>query len=143
MRHFEVELDKLQRRLLEMAGLVESAIHWSVRSLVERDEAQAQQVLQNEARINQMQIEIDGLTTRLLALHQPMAQDLRFLTAIIKINSDLERMGDLAVNIVERSIDAVFGYAQLRKVSIQHTVDAAITIHADEDRLIQVLVTLQ
>jgi len=61
---------------------------------VQRDEAQAQQVLQNEPRINQMQIEIDGLTTRLLALHQPMAQDLRFLTAIIKINSDLERMGE-------------------------------------------------
>jgi len=117
MRHFEVELDKLQRRLLEMAGLVESAIHWSVRSLVERDEAQAQQVLQNEARINQMQIEIDGLTTRLLALHQPMAQDLRFLTAIIKINSDLERMGDLAVNIVERSIDL------LRRPAVKPLID--------------------
>jgi len=105
VRHFEDELDKLQRRLLEMAGLVESAISGSVRSLAGRDEAQAQGVLQNEAQINQMQIEIDEMATHLLALHQPKAGDLRFLTAAIKINSDLERMGDLAVNIVERAID--------------------------------------
>lgn len=105
MRHFEEELDKLQRRLLEMAGLVELAIHLSVRSVAERDKEQAQRVLRNEARVNLMQIEIDEVATRLLALHQPMAKDLRLLTAAIKINSDLERMGDLAVNIVERSMD--------------------------------------
>ncbi len=105
MRHFQEELNELQRRLLEMAGLVESAIHFSVRSLTARDQEQAQRVLRSEATINQMEIEIDGLATRLLALHQPMAGDLRFLTAAIKINSDLERMGDLAVNIVERAMD--------------------------------------
>lgn len=104
MRHFVEELEELQGRLLEMAGLVESAVHGSVRSLTERDEALAQVVLRNEARINQMEIEIDDLAVRLLALHQPMASDLRFLTAAIKINSDLERMGDLAVNIVERAL---------------------------------------
>jgi len=87
-----------------MAGLVESAIHKSVLSLVECDEAQAQDVLRNEARINQLEIEIDDFTVGLLALYQPMAKDLRFLTAAIKINSDLERMGDLAVNIVERAL---------------------------------------
>jgi phosphate transport system protein len=107
VRHFEEKLDELQRRLLEMAGLVESAIHRSVESLAGRDEAQARQVLQNEARINQMQIDIDGLATSLMALHQPMAKDLRFLMAAIKINGDLERMGDLAINIVERSIDLI------------------------------------
>lgn len=104
MRHFVEALEELQGRLLEMAGLVESAIHLSVRSLAERDEAQAREVLQNEARVNQMEIEIDDCAVRLLALYQPMARDLRFLTAAIKINSDLERMGDLAVNIVERSL---------------------------------------
>jgi phosphate transport system protein len=98
------ELEELQRRLLEMAGLVEAAIHDSVLSLAEQDEERAQQVLQNEARINQMEIEIDDLATGLLALQQPMAKDLRFLTAAIKINNDLERMGDLAVNIVERAL---------------------------------------
>lgn len=105
MRHFEEELDKLQRRLLEMAGLVETAIHGSVRCLAARDEEQAQQILREEDRINRMHMEIDEVATRLLALHQPMAQDLRFLTAAVKINSDLERMGDLAVNIAERAID--------------------------------------
>jgi len=105
VRHFEEELGKLQQRLLEMAGLVESAIHLSVRCLAGGDEGQARAVLLNEAQVNQMQIEIDETATNLLALHQPKAGDLRFLTASIKINSDLERMGDLAVNIVERAID--------------------------------------
>ena len=104
MRHFVEEMEDLQRRLLEMAGLVEAAIHDSVLSLTEQDEERAQHVLQNEARINLMEIEIDDLATGLLALQQPMAKDLRFLTSAIKINNDLERMGDLAVHIVERSL---------------------------------------
>jgi phosphate transport system protein len=104
MRHFEEQLNELRKRLLEMSGLVEFAIYASARSLAERDEAQARHVLDNESRINHMQIEIDELSTRLLALEQPVARDLRFITAAIKINSDLERMGDLAVNIAERSI---------------------------------------
>ena len=104
MRHFDEELDELRSRLLEMSGLVEDAIYRSVQCLVDDDEAQAQQVFRNEARINQMEMEIDGLATRLLALQQPLATDLRFITAAIKINSDLERMGDLAVNIVERAL---------------------------------------
>jgi phosphate transport system protein len=104
MRHFLEELEELQGRLLEMGGLVESAIYNSVLALTERSEARARQVLNNEARINQMEIAIDDCAVRLLALQQPMARDLRFLTAAIKINSDLERMGDLAVNIVERAL---------------------------------------
>lgn len=104
MRHFEEELDELKNRLLEMSGLVESAVYRSVLVLTEGDSEQAQEVLRNERRINQMEIEIDDAATRLLALQQPMAVDLRFLTAAIKINNDLERMGDLAVNIVERAL---------------------------------------
>jgi phosphate transport system protein len=102
--HFREELDELQRRLLEMAGLVESAIHQSVSALVERDDQLAKDVLWKEAQINQKDIEIDEFATRLLALYQPMARDMRFLTAAIKINGDLERMGDLAVNITERAL---------------------------------------
>jgi phosphate transport system protein len=97
-------LDELQKRLLEMAGLVEAAIHGSVTALVNRDEQEAKEVLWKEALINQKDIEIDELATRLLALYQPMAKDMRFLTAAIKINGDLERMGDLAVNITERAL---------------------------------------
>src|SRR5271155_5335914 len=87
-----------------MAGLVESAIHQSVSALVERDDQLAKEVLWKEAQINQKDIEIDEFATRLLALYQPMARDMRFLTAAIKINGDLERMGDLAVNITERAL---------------------------------------
>jgi phosphate transport system protein len=104
LRHFIEELEELQGRLLEMGTLVESAIHHSVLALVERSEDIARQVLRNEDRINHLEVEIDDLAVRLLALQQPMAKDLRLLTAAIKINTDLERMGDLAVNIVERSI---------------------------------------
>ena len=104
MRHFDEQLDELRQRLLEMSGLVESAIYRSVQSLVEKDEQQARQVIENESRINQMEIDIDELATQLLALEQPVAADLRLITAATKINNDLERMGDLAVNIAERAV---------------------------------------
>lgn len=104
MKHFQEELEGLKNSLLEMGGLVESAIYRSVASVVEKDADQAKQVFDNEARINQMEISIDELATRLLALQQPLATDLRFITAAIKINNDLERMGDLAVNIAERAL---------------------------------------
>lgn len=103
MRHFEIQLDELRKKLLEMSGLVESSIYRSVLALVEKDDELIRQVLENEVRVNRMQIEIDDLATGLLALQQPMATDLRFITSSIKINSDLERMGDHAVNIAERA----------------------------------------
>jgi phosphate transport system protein len=87
-----------------MAGLVESAIHQSIVALVNRDEQAAKDVLWKEAQINQKDLDIDEFATRLLALYQPMARDMRFLTAVIKMNGDLERMGDLAVNITERAL---------------------------------------
>ncbi len=104
MRHFIEELDHLRERLLEMSGLVEDSIYRSVASLAQKDEQQAQQVIQNEDKINRLEIEIDDLAVGLLALQQPMASDLRLITAAIKINTDLERMGDIAVNIVERAL---------------------------------------
>jgi phosphate transport system protein len=104
MRPFVTELGELENKILEMGGLVETSIHNSIRSLVDRNETLMANIWESERRINQLDIEIDGFATRLLALHQPVAKDLRFLTAAIKINSDLERMGDLAVNIAQRSV---------------------------------------
>jgi len=104
VRHFTVELEELNQKLLEMAGLVEAAIHRSVRSLIEQNRGIAEQVIRDETQINRMEMEIDGLATRLLALRQPVARDLRFLTAALKINTDLERMGDLAMHIAERAL---------------------------------------
>ena len=104
MRHFELEIEDLRTRLLEMGGLVESAIRDSVVSLLEQDEARANGVLANEELIDRMEIEIDDHAVRLLALYQPTACDMRFLAAAIKINNDLERMGDMAVEIARRAL---------------------------------------
>jgi phosphate transport system protein len=104
MRPFVAELEELQNRILEMGGLVESAIHDSIRGLIERSDAPIGNLWRAEERINQLDIEIDEFALRMIALHQPVAKDLRFLTASLKMNSDLERMGDLAVNIAQRVI---------------------------------------
>jgi phosphate transport system protein len=104
LRHFSVELEELNQKLLQMGGLVESAIHRSVRSLIDQDRELAEEVIRDEPQINRIEMEIDGLATRLLALRQPVARDLRLLTAALKINTDLERIGDLAVHIAERSL---------------------------------------
>jgi len=121
MRHFEQELNELRKRLLEMSGLVESSIYRAVAALVDKDESQISVVLQNESRINQMEIEIDDAATRLLALEQPVASDLRLITAAIKINSDLERMGDSAVRIAERAAflahEPVLDFVDIRRMA--------------------------
>ena len=121
MRPFVLELDELQNKILEMGGLVETSIHNSIRSLMERDDALMVNIWESEERINELDIQIDEFATRLLALHQPVARDLRFLTAAIKINSDLERMGDLAVNIAQRSISLLGRPQQIKPlVDVPH-----------------------
>jgi phosphate transport system protein len=104
-RLFDEELIELRRKLLHMAAHVEEAITLAVRSLKERKEMLAHEVLSGEEITNSADIAIDDLGMRLLALRQPMASDLRFITSAMKIASDLERIGDLAVNIAERSLD--------------------------------------
>jgi phosphate transport system protein len=101
VRHFQDELDRVKARLLEMGGLAEERVRLAVRSLVDRDRALVERVLGGDGAINQLHIEIDDRCFKLLALHQPMAVDLRAIVSATKINSDLERVGDLAVNIAE------------------------------------------
>jgi phosphate transport system protein len=113
LRHFSVELAELHELLLKMGSMVESSIRRSVDSLVERDKELAKAVMRDEPAINLMQVDVDSRTTRLLALQQPVARDLRFLMATLKINTDLERMGDLAVNIAERAI-ALISYPPVK-----------------------------
>jgi phosphate transport system protein len=91
-RHFERELQELKERLLWMASLTERAVHQSVRALLEGDGALARQVIEEENAVNEMQIEIDERALQLLALHQLMATDLRFVLAVSRINADLERI---------------------------------------------------
>jgi phosphate transport system protein len=92
-------LEHLKNKLLEMSSLVESGIQRSIIAVTQRDRGAAEEVFRNEARINTIELEIDGLAIELLALHQPMATNLRFIIAALKINTNLERMGDLSVNI--------------------------------------------
>ena len=99
--HFQEELDQLKARLLEMGGLAEDRVRSAVRALVERDQSLVDTVLVGDTPINQLHMEIDGRCVKLLALHQPMAVDLRAIVSAVKINTDLERVGDLAVNIAE------------------------------------------
>ena len=101
VRHFQEELDQLKRRLLEMGGLAEEHVRQAIKGLVERDQALTDRVLSGDEPLNALHIEIDNRCFTLLALHQPMAADLRTIVAAVKINTDLERVGDLAVNIAE------------------------------------------
>jgi len=106
-RHFERELEELKERLLWMGSLAERAVHQAVQGLLGADEAVARRVLEEEAAINEMQIEIDDRVVRLLALQQLMAADLRFVLAVSRINADLERIGDQGVNIAESALRLV------------------------------------
>ena len=99
--HFQEELEELKTRLLEMGGLAEDRVRTVLRALVERDQGLVDRVLAGDSPINQLHIEIDDRCFKLLALHQPMAVDLRAIVSAVKINVDLERVGDLAVNIAE------------------------------------------
>ncbi|HQR30301.1 MAG TPA: phosphate signaling complex protein PhoU [Anaeromyxobacteraceae bacterium] len=102
---YEAELALLRDRLLDMGGMVESAIAGSIRALTGRDQALAEKVIAGDKDVNRAEVEIDEMCRRLLALRQPAASDLRFITTALKIVTDLERMGDLAVNVAERAVD--------------------------------------
>jgi phosphate transport system protein len=101
VRHFQEELEQLKRRLLEMGGLAEENVRLAVQGLVDRDHALIDRVLHGDEPLNALHIELDNRSFTLLALYQPMAADLRTIVAALKINTDLERVGDLAVNIAE------------------------------------------
>jgi phosphate transport system protein len=100
-RHFQEELDRLQSRLLVMGGLAEERVRVAVDGLARRDAGAIENTIRGDEPVNRLHLEIDERAFRLLALHQPMAVDLRSIVAALKINTDLERVGDLAVNIAE------------------------------------------
>ena len=104
---FHQELDELKHRILAMAGMSEQAIDLAVQAYSMRDKALCQRVVGNEASINRAEREVDELAVDLLAMQQPMAIDLRFILAVIKINADLERVGDQAVNIAQRVLNMI------------------------------------
>ncbi|OQX87219.1 MAG: phosphate transport system regulatory protein PhoU [Candidatus Omnitrophica bacterium 4484_70.2] len=106
-RRFDEELRELNRQLLKMSALVEEAIHRAVKALAERSEKLANEVINSDETINMLEIEINEACLRLLALYQPKAIDLRFITSMMMINNDLERIADQAVNIAERAREII------------------------------------
>jgi phosphate transport system protein len=121
-RHWQHDLEELKQRLLWMGSLAERAVHQAIHAVLDADESLAKAVHAEEDAINEMQIEIDERVQRLLALQAPMAVDLRFLLAVSRINGDLERIGDQAVNIAHSASDIlrhrqVTGYVDLPRMS--------------------------
>lgn len=102
--HFQQELRKLKEQLLKMGGLAEQAISNAIDALVKRDTFLAEKTIGEDEKLNKMELVIDDWCLKLLALHQPLAADLRFITSAMRINVELERIGDLAVNIAERVV---------------------------------------
>ncbi len=111
--HLERDLDKLKKEILLLGSKVEEAINNSITALHNRQADLAESVIDNEDGINEMEVAIEEECLKILALHQPVAVDLRFIVVVLKVNNDLERMGDLAVNIAKRAID-ISGFDPIR-----------------------------
>jgi phosphate transport system protein len=137
MSIFEVELKELRERVLKLGIMVENAIRDSVKALVERDSELAREVVRRDHLVNAQDVAIDLECIRLLALRQPMGSDLRFITTTMKITTDLERMGDLAVNIAERALELneepqlkpfvhIPRMAELAQAMVKDTLDAFV-----------------
>ena len=103
-KHLQHEIDKLKGRILDLGTLVEGSVYRAVHSLTDRDAATAKAVIDSDTAIDLMEVDIEEDCQKILALHQPVAHDLRFIIAVLKINTELERIGDATVNIAERTL---------------------------------------
>jgi len=102
-KHLQREIENLKKKILSLGAIVETAVHEAIISIEERDAALAQKIIDEDIEIDHTEVEVEEECLKILALYQPVAIDLRFIVAVLKINNDLERIGDLAVNIAERS----------------------------------------
>jgi len=142
VRHFQEEMNELKKTLLHMGSLVETMIHLAVKALVDRNADLAKEIFVTEEEVNKIQIDVDDRCLKLIALHQPTATDLRFITSAMKINSDLERMGDQAINITETGKDLlkqpplkplidIPRMADIVKTMVKNSLDAFVKRDAD------------
>jgi phosphate transport system protein len=153
-RHFQEELEQLKTRLLEMGGIAEENVRLAVQGLVDRDRNAVERILTGDEPVNRLHIEIDNRCFTLLALYQPMAADLRTIVAAVKINTDLERVGDLAVNIAEAArryvshppVKQLIDIPRMAEIAqnmlrdaldafVRHDVDLAQHVLDEDDRL--------
>jgi phosphate transport system protein len=146
-KSYDMELDDLRHKLIQLGGKVEQEIAHSVRALTERDSDLANQVLAADREVNRLEISVDETCRRLLALRQPAASDLRLITTALKIVVDLERMGDLAVNIAEKALDLnqspplppvhdLTRLAQLCQSQLRAALDAFVDGDADKAEVV-------
>ncbi len=141
-RHFRKELEKIKKEILTLGFMVEEQVQMAVEAVGSNDTDLAQQIIKKDVEIDEMEVEIEEECLKILALHQPVAIDLRFLIAVIKINNDLERIGDQAVNIADRvgvtakseQMDFFFDYSSMgakAQTMLKMSLDALINMDDD------------
>jgi len=139
--HLQREIENLKRDILTLGAITENSVREATRAIKQRDEALARSVIAKDANLDQMEVEIEESCLKILALHQPVAIDLRFIIAVLKINNDLERVGDLAVNIAERAlflatgveIDVEFDFTKMAvktQAMLKKSLDALVNLDA-------------
>ena len=141
-RHLESELDSLKRKLLALSAIVEENVGRAVKALAKRDERLARELVDSDREIDLIEVDLEEDCLKILALHQPVAMDLRIVIAALKINNDLERIGDLAVNIAERAnqlsklrpVDIPFDFEDMAKKTramLRQSLDSLIDMDVD------------
>ena len=147
-KHLETEIEKLKNKIISLAAVVERSVQKAIESLENRDPALAQEIINADVEIDQTEVDIEEECLKILALHQPVAVDLRFIIAVLKINNDIERVGDLGVNIAERTlflssqepIEIPFDFGDMHRKALamlQHSLQALMTMDADLARKVR------
>jgi len=144
-KHFHFEIERLKKKILYLAALVEKSLHNAVKSIMENNPGLAEEVINSDPDIDALEVEVEEECLKILALHQPVANDLRYIIAVMKINNDLERIADLAVNIAERTmivtqyagIPIRFDLTTMLEITVgmvKESVDALVDSDADKAR---------
>ncbi len=141
-KHLQRELEKLKKRILSLGAMVEERVRMAIKAIELRDANLAEKIISKDYEIDELEVEVEEECLKILALHQPVAVDLRFLSAVIKINNDLERIGDEAVNIAERvsvmakreRVDVPFDYSEMTEKTtsmLKKSLDALVNMDLD------------
>jgi len=141
-KHFQRELEKIKKKILSLGAMVEERVRMAIQAIEEFDGQIAKKIIFSDHEIDEMEVEVEEECLKIMALHQPVAVDLRFLVAVIKINNDLERIGDQAVNIAQRvktitkkeRFDFVFDYslmAEKAEAMLRMSLDALVTLDVE------------
>jgi phosphate transport system protein len=141
-KHFDRELEKLKKKILSLGALVEERVYLAIKAIESRDSDLAERIIRSDHEIDETEVEVEEECLKILALYQPVAVDLRFIVAVIKINNDLERIGDEAVNIAERiqsiakypNISFHFDYTEMAEIAaamLKQSLDALVNLDID------------